>query len=473
MAITQKYVTGTGNNSSGNSSNGNSRSNVGGNVLNISQLVEGQKLGRFAVVLLAWCFLIVLLDGYDQIAIAFAAPALAKAWQVPAGGFAPVFGIGLFGVLIGSLLLGFLGDRIGRKKTIIYGSIFFGLLTMACSRATSIDQLIVLRFLAGIGMGGVVPNTVALVAEYAPKHRRATWVTLMFSGFSFGAGGGGAVSSWLLPHFGWGIIFVMGGGAAVLVALASIAMLPESIRFLVVKQRDPKQIFRLVRQMAPTLAVPADTSFVVDDEVAVRSSPLALFGGPLRYVTPLLWMVFILNSLALHFLQNWLPLMFGIAGIVPERAAIVAMMFPVGGTVGALVLSRYVDRHGMSAIVALAAIGCPIAASLGHAMPEPLLMVMVFLCGVCVIGTQFGLYALAGIIYPTALRSAGVGSAIGIGKFGSIAGSMLGGVLLAMHLPIDELFFNVSAVFVFITLFSLVLGWSHRNSKVEILQPSM
>jgi AAHS family 4-hydroxybenzoate transporter-like MFS transporter len=438
-------------------------------MLNVSQLVQEQKLGRFAIALLAWCFLIVLLDGYDQIAIAFAAPAIVKAWHIKAGSFAPVFGIGLFGVLAGSILLGFIGDRVGRKRTIIYGSLFFGILTMACAKAESIDQLIVLRFLAGIGMGGVVPNTVALVAEYAPKERRATWVTLMFSGFSVGAGGGGAVSSWLLPHFGWSVIFLLGGACAVAVALASFFVLPESIRFLVLKRGDPMRIAQLVRRMAPGREVPPGTAFVLDDEPRQSAGPRALFGESLRYVTPLLWVVFILNSLALHFLQNWLPLLFGMAGLAPERAAVVAMMFPVGGTIGALALSRFVDRHGMTAIVALAALGCPVAASLGHAMPEALLMVVVFVSGVCVIGTQFGLYALAGIIYPTALRSAGVGTAIGVGKFGSVAGSMLGGVLLAMHLPIDRLFVNVSIVFLFITAFSVLLGWSWRVSRGSVV----
>jgi AAHS family 4-hydroxybenzoate transporter-like MFS transporter len=252
--------------------------------------------------------------------------------------------------------------------------------------------------------------------------------------------------------------------SAMLVSLISILVLPESIRFLVLRQQGGEQIVRLVRRMDPSRRVTPGTTFVLDDEPALRAGPRALLGGSLRYVTPLLWVVFILNSLALHFLQNWLPLMFGIAGLAPERAAVVSMMFPVGGTIGALLLSRFVDRHGMTAIVVLAALGCPIAASLGHAMPEPLLMAVVFMSGVCVIGTQFGLYALAGIIYPTSLRSTGVGTAIGIGKLGSVAGAMLGGALLAMHLPIDRLFVNVSAVFVLITIFSALLGRSRHAS---------
>ena len=131
-------------------------------VINVSALVENQKPGAFAVGLIAWCFLIVLIDGYDQVAAAFSAPALIKAWHASPAAFGRVFGVGLSGVLVGSLLLGLIGDRFGRKRTIIYGSLFFGALTLACAFATSLDQLTLLRFLAGIGMGGVVPNTVAL-----------------------------------------------------------------------------------------------------------------------------------------------------------------------------------------------------------------------------------------------------------------------------------------------------------------------
>jgi AAHS family 4-hydroxybenzoate transporter-like MFS transporter len=182
-------------------------------------------------------------------------------------------------------------------------------------------------------------------------------------------------------------------------------------------------------------------------------------------ITPLLWIVFVLNSLALHFLQNWLPILFSMSNLEPGRAAQVAMMFPVGGTVGALALSRYVDRYGMAVVLSLAVLGCPLAASLGMTMPVALLFAAVFASGVCVIGTQFGLYAVAGMVYPTTLRSAGVGTAIGVGKLGSVAGSLLGGVLLAMHLPLGKLFVNVSAIFVFIALFSALLGWSQRAAN--------
>ncbi|MBB5424126.1 AAHS family 4-hydroxybenzoate transporter-like MFS transporter [Paraburkholderia sp. JPY158] len=433
------------------------------NTVNVSALIERQKLGGFALLLIVWCFAIVLIDGYDQVAVAFAAPALIHAWQTSAAGFGRVFGVGLFGVLIGSLLLGFSGDRFGRRPTIICGSIWFGTLTFMCSYASSVEQLTVLRFFAGIGMGGVVPNTVALVSEYAPKARRATWVTLMFSGFSIGAGGGGAVASWLLPRYGWPILFTVGGAAAVVVALASLVLLPESIRFLIVNGRDSHRIRQIAWRLGATDA-DEDARYVIDDETSARVRPGALFQNGLAVVTPLLWALFILNSLALHFLQNWLPILFGMGTLAPARAAQAAMMFPVGGTVGALALSRFVDRYVTRVLLLLAVAGGPIAASLGMPMPTAWIFAAVFASGVCVIGGQFALYAVSGMVCPTALRSTGVGSAIGIGKLGSVAGSMLGGVLLAMHLPVSTLFVDLASIFVFVALLAAWLGGVRRGT---------
>jgi AAHS family 4-hydroxybenzoate transporter-like MFS transporter len=439
--------------------------------IDITALIERQQLRGFSLGLIAWCFVIVLIDGYDQVAAAYAAPTLVRAWHVKATEFGHVFGYGLVGVLVGSLVLGFLGDRIGRRLTIIYGVLWFGILTLACSRVASLDQLTVLRFVAGIGMGGVVPNTVALVSEYAPKARRATWITLMFSGFSIGAGGGGAIASWMLPRFGWPVLFEVGGVAAIAVALVSFAVLPESVRFLILSGRAPREVARIARRLGSDRvfndAENQAARYIAQDEKRIRATPLALFGNGLVRVTPLLWALFVLNSLALHFLQNWLPILFSMSALPAAQAAKAAMMFPVGGTVGALALCRCVDRFGIAVILLLALVGLPVCISLGMPMPALWLYGASFMSGVCVIGSQFALYAVAGMVYPTMLRSAGVGSAIGIGKLGSVIGSVLGGVLLAMHLPIADLFMNVSGVFIFIALLSVWLGWNRRRAASQ------
>ncbi|WP_233838987.1 MFS transporter [Paraburkholderia sp. ZP32-5] len=432
--------------------------------LNIATLVEEQKIGRFAVGLLFWCFLIMLMDGYDQTAVSFAAPALIKEWHVARGGFGPVFGAGLFGTLIGSFIFGYLGDRLGRKKAIVIGSLFFGALTYASVWASSLQQLMLLRFLAGIGMGGVVPNAVALVAEYAPKRLRATWVTLMFSGFSIGAGSGGLVSSALIHRYGWSIMFAVGGAGSLLIGLLVIFTLPESAKLLVIRQRNPQMLRNLIARLRPELSIPADAQFVPGEVREKKRFVLKLiFSDGLAAITPLLWIVFIVNSMALYFLQNWLPILMEGMGIDPRGASLITMMFSVGGVLGGLILCRFVDRHGVAAIISLPVIGLPVVASLGHGSSQGWLMLAVFATGFCVVGAQYGLYAVAGMIYPTSFRSAGVGSAISVGKIGSVSGPVIGGLLLAMHLPITQLFYAASLLFLIAAVSSTILALLYRT----------
>lgn len=435
---------------------------------NIATLVEEQKTGRFAVGLLFWCFLIMLMDGYDQTAVSFAAPALIKDWHVARGGFGPVSGAGLFGTLIGSFIFGYLGDRLGRKKAIILGSLFFGVLTYACVWATSLQQLMLLRYLAGIGMGGVVPNSVALVAEYAPKRLRATWVTLMFSGFSIGAGSGGLVSSQLIHRFGWPVMFAVGGAGSLLVAVLLMFTLPESAKLLVIRQRNPQLLRRLVARLRPDLTFPADAQFVAGEVRDKQRFVLKLiFSDGLAAITPLLWIVFIANSMALYFLQNWLPILMEGMGMDPRGAGIITMMFSVGGVIGGLILCRFVDKHGVLAIISLPVIGFPVVALLGYGSSQAWLMLGVFAAGFCVVGAQYGLYAVAGMIYPTSFRSAGVGSAISVGKIGSVSGPVIGGLLLSMHLPITKLFYAASLLFLVAAAFSTVLALLYRTRFSE------
>jgi AAHS family 4-hydroxybenzoate transporter-like MFS transporter len=430
---------------------------------NIAALIEQQKIGRFAVGLLFWCFLIMLMDGYDQTAVSFAAPAIIKDWHVARGGFGPVFGAGLLGTLIGSFIFGYLGDRLGRKKAIVIGSISFGMLTYASIWVSSLHELMLLRFLAGIGMGGVVPNAVALVAEYAPRRLRATWVTLMFSGFSIGAGSGGLVSSALIHRFGWPVMFAVGGGGSLLVAALLIFMLPESAKLLVIRQGDPQMLRRLMARLRPELDISQDAQFVPGEVREKQRFALKLiFSDGLAAITPLLWIVFIANSMALYFLQNWLPILMEGMGIDPRGAGLITMMFSVGGVIGGLILCRFVDKHGVLAIISLPVIGFPVVALLGHGSSLGGLMLAVFATGFCVVGAQYGLYAVAGMIYPTSFRSAGVGSAISVGKIGSVSGPVIGGVLLSMHLPITKLFYSASLLFLIAAVFSTVLALLYR-----------
>jgi AAHS family 4-hydroxybenzoate transporter-like MFS transporter len=172
--------------------------------------------------------------------------------------------------------------------------------------------------------------------------------------------------------------------------------------------------------------------------------------------------VFVANSMALYFLQNWLPILMEGVGVSPQHASLITVLFSVGGVLGGLILCRFVDRHGVLAVISLPAIGCPVVALLGTGMSETWLAIAVFATGFCVVGAQYALYAVAGMIYPTSFRSAGVGSAISIGKIGSVSGPLIGGLLLSMHLPVSQLFYAAAVPFVIVAGFSTLLALLYR-----------
>jgi AAHS family 4-hydroxybenzoate transporter-like MFS transporter len=429
----------------------------------VSRLIDEQKVGWFAIALIFSTWLVMLTDGYELSALAFAAPSLIKAWHIERSALGPVFGANIFGIMVGSILFGYIGDRIGRKRAILFGACCYGLLTLATIWTTQVNELLLLRFAAGIGIGGAVPNAFVLVSEFAPKRLRATWVTLMFTGYTLGAGFGGAVAVWLVPHFGWPAVFVVGGLAPLIVAAALAFVMPESLRFQVLKQWPQRGIVATARRLRPDLPFEAGAAFMVADEHAIHKfTPRLLFAGRLRYVTPALWCAYIANSMALFFLQNWLPVLIEAVGVPPRQAALLGTLFSIGGTAGGLALMRFVDRRGVLLITCLPVIGFPLVASLGMGLDTGLLMAAIFGVGFCVAGTQSGLNAVASMVYPTSYRSKGTGTAIGIAKIGSISGPMIGGMLLGAHLPVPDLFRVASIPVIAVAVLSFVLGKVYR-----------
>jgi AAHS family 4-hydroxybenzoate transporter-like MFS transporter len=438
-------------------------------IIDIGEVIERQKGGRFATLLIVAMGVMMLTEGYDLGAMAFAAPALGRAWHMGRGALGPVFGAFVFGTMVGAFVLGYLGDVIGRKRTIVIGSLVLSLFSFAAAGATRLDHLLILRFCAGIGIGGVVPNAITYMSEFAPRRWRATWITLMYTGYTIGTGLGGVVSAWLIPSFGWQVVFVIGGIAPLVTGLMLLVGAPESIRFLTLKGNRNAEIARIVRRLAPDIVLTPDTTFVIGNSReaaphARQNAPLRLlFAGRLRMVTPVLWAVYIANSMALFFLNSWLPMLIESIGLPAQRAALVSAMFQVGGTLGGLALMRLVDTRGAVIITVLPLLGTPLVALLGIGLPEPMLIAVVFLIGFAVVGTQFGLNAVAPLVYPTALRAKGTGAAVGIQKIGAIAGPVIGGMLLAGHLPVRELFYLGAVPVAVVALLAFVLGRLHRH----------
>jgi AAHS family 4-hydroxybenzoate transporter-like MFS transporter len=413
--------------------------------VDVARIIDDRKMDGFMWFLLILSFLIITFDGYDITAIAFAGPLVIKAWGVTAPGpfMGVVFSASLFGMLLGAPVLGYIGDRFGRKTATILSSLIFGVFTLACCWATTLEDLRLLRFLAGIGIGGMLPNLIALNAEYAPRRIRATLIIVMFCGVTLGGAVPGWVSIYLTPTFGWQAIFAIGGVLPILMAVVAVFFLPESLKYLVVRNKRAKAE-KLVKRLAPTLTVGSDAQFVIADERKVSSiSPVQLFKGGLAFITPLLWLCFSMNLMGYFFMVSWMPTILKVTNVLsPDAAALATTLIQIGGTAGGLILARPVDSKGFAPIVVMFALAVPSIACIGYFadQSQTLVLVAAFAAGFCVLGLQFGLNAASGMIYPTAVRSNGSGWAFGIGRFGSICGPILGGYLVAQHLPLQQLF---------------------------------
>jgi MFS transporter, AAHS family, 4-hydroxybenzoate transporter len=430
-------------------------------VLQIDQLVDEQRIGRFNLGLLFWSFLAMFADGYDIGALSFAQPALERLWHVPKEAFGPASSASLFGILIGAPLLGYVGDRFGRKVAIVAGSVAYGVCSLAIVATHDIEQVIVLRFLTGIGLGGIMPNTIALNSELAPKRLRATLITLMFVGITLGSSAPGIIAYALMPRYGWTVLFLIGGIVPLGVGLCLIRALPESVKFLALRAHRRRTLLLTLRKLRPDLTIPDDAQFTSINTPA-REAPSAglkmLFGGGLGWITPLLWLCFSTAMMSNYFLNSFLPLIFRDSGLPPGKAALAATLYHVGGTVGGLLMSVLLDRFGLLVVAVLFAIAVPAIWALG-VVPTTFagLASLAGASGFAVLGAQFGNNAAAGLLYPTVVRSKGVGWALGVSRFGAIVGPLAGGVMLGMNLPLEKLFLAAAAPMVIGAVAAVVL----------------
>jgi MFS transporter, AAHS family, 4-hydroxybenzoate transporter len=440
--------------------------------VDVARLIDERRVTAFNIGLIILSFFVISVDGYDIAAISFAAPELIRAWHITdRAALAPVFSASLVGILFGAPIFGFIGDRYGRKAAAISSCLVFGALTWAAVLSTSLTQLLVLRFLAGVGIGGLFPNLIALNAEFAPKRVRATLTIIAISGVPIGGAIPGAVSAFLVPSYGWTILFTIGGALPILMAVLCLFWLPESAKFLVLKEHRRAALVRLLKKLRPDVAIAPDARFVLQDERQFTGfSPRYLFQNGLALITPLVWLLFALNLMGYFFLLSWTPTLLSSAHLPMAMAALATSLFQIGGTIGGLVLCRPLDRAGFKPIAILFLLAAPIIGSIGFVgtLSEPLLMAVVFLGGFCVLGLQTGLNVVTAMIYPTSLRSNGVGWALGVGRLGSIVGPIVGGLLIA--LPIHQLYLWAAVPFLggSVTCFAVVKLQTARRRTGEL-----
>ncbi|MDF0605688.1 aromatic acid/H+ symport family MFS transporter [Neisseriaceae bacterium TC5R-5] len=414
------------------------------NALDIQHLIDHSRFSPFQYLTFVLCFLVVLLDGFDTAAIGYIAPSLMQQWGVAKPDLAPVLSAALFGLAAGALSAGPLADRFGRKPVLLGAVSLFALFSLASAYAASLNQLVALRFVTGVGLGAAMPNVVTLMSEFSPQRRRLLLTNAMFCGFPLGAACGGFLASWMIPHWGWRSVLLLGGLVPLLLLVLLWRYLPESVRFLVAQGRPQEQIRRTLARISP-LALSANT-FVMSETTTIQT-PSGLSG--LRLVLSrsyllgslMLWLSYFMGLVIFYALISWMPLLFREAGLDSRSALLISALFPLGG-VGAIACGWLMDRFDADFTIAacylLTAIGIyaigQVSAELGW------LVVTVFVAGTLMNTAQSSLPALAASFYPTSGRATGVAWMLGIGRFGGIAGSFLVAELARQQLGFSEIF---------------------------------
>lgn len=404
--------------------------------LDVQAIIDNARFTPFHWMVMAWCGLLLIFDGYDLFIYGVVLPVIMKEWGLTPLQAGALGSYALFGMMFGALAFGSLADRIGRKKGIALCFALFSGATILNGFASSPGEFGIYRFIAGLGCGGLMPNAVALMNEYAPKRLRSTLVAIMFSGYSLGGMLSAGVGIYLLPRFGWESMFF---AAALPLLLLPVILyyLPESIGFLV-RQGRVKDARALLKRLDPDCNVQADDVLQVVERKAKGASVVALFREGLAVRTLALWLAFFCCLLMVYALSSWLPKLMANAGYSLGSSLSFLLALNFGGMAGAIFGGWLGDRYNLVKVkVAFFLVAALSISLLGVNSPMPVLYGLIFIAGATTIGTQILLYAGAAQLYGLSVRSTGLGWASGIGRNGAIVGPLLGGALMSINLPLQ------------------------------------
>jgi MFS transporter, AAHS family, 4-hydroxybenzoate transporter len=427
---------------------------------NVSALIDTRPLGALQVRIVVLCTLVALLDGLDLQSIGLAAPGIAADLHIPQPWLSAVFSAALAGLALGAFGFGILADRVGRKAVLIGATACFGVFTICTALAPSFNVLLVFRFLAGLGLGGAMPSFISLTSEYCPRRLRAVVVALLWAGFPLGGFVGGLLASWVIPAYGWHAVFWVGGVLPLLVCVVLIFALPESIGFLVESRAPPQQIVSLLRRVFPAAEIPPDAAFVLNEERAHGAPVVQLFAAGRAIGTVLLWVSFFVAFMLLVTNSAWAPTLLKREGIDIRNASLAMAMFNLGSVIATCFVGLLIARAGAAIILPVAMLGSAASMALvGYAAPSVGTVILLqALFGVFMGGGSSGLIALAAIYYPTAIRSTGVGWAMGMGRLGSFTGPLAVGSLVAFGLSTAGIFVAIALPVLLAVVTTAVVG---------------
>ncbi len=410
--------------------------------VNITEVVETQEKGWFPLAIFLMCCLVMLVDGFNQQSLNYAAPAIIKDWGINRAMMTPVFDINIFGWMVGSIGFSMLADRIGRRNSILLAVLTFAVFTIALSFATNLVELSIIRFISALGIGGGMPMSIAMVADYAQQKNRGLKITLLYLGYTMGSSGGGFLAAALTPEYGWKSVFIVGGITSLAIGVVLMLALPESVKYLVLKNAQPERILAYARLLKPNANFAPETRFIIQ-ESARQGVPIKhLFTEGRTAMTFFLWLALGFSFVTHFFLSAWLATLFSEYSnlMTIPMAQMTSALFQAGAGF-AWCFGWMLDKRGIPVITWTMLLGALPVAALGLVdFGSGVTMGFALISGILVLSGGIGLNAISGMVYPTFIRSTGTGSAFAAARIGALIGPAIAGGLIALNIPLQMIF---------------------------------
>jgi len=404
--------------------------------INTNEVIANSKFNRFHFSLLAWCFVIIMFDGYDLVVFGTVVSQLQQEWSINSSEAGVIASYGLFGMMFGAIILGILADRFGRKKVTAIALILFSLFTFLCGTADTPTSFSVYRFLAGIGLGGIMPNVIALLTDYSPKKIRSMVVSIVLCGYSVGGMLAPILGIIMMPSFGYESIFYFAGLPILLLPLM-YKQLPESAVYLAKKGRK-EELFKILKKVEPKFTYNNSDEILHTSQVESKVSIVGLFKEKRALATIMFWVAFFTCLLMVYGLNTWLPKLMIEAGYGLSSSLGFLVTLQGGAIVGTLIIGHLCDKYGSKKmLVPMYTSGAIALVLLGFGGNTLYIYFLVAIAGAATIGSQNIVQAYVSQYYPPHMRSTALGMASGIGRMGGMMGPVLGGILLDASLGIE------------------------------------